>query len=151
MPGPQPRHYHPFIFCPVGRGLDPSATSRSTAVNGPSVGEKFIPPANLPPPPTSPAACGQAALRAPFVVRSVGRGLAPLRGVGDAAPYSAATRRFSRRRQSPRRPVGRPPHILLYHKPPVISHCCLPTTPNKKPGRTFRSPRRSYFFGVIAS
>ena len=24
MPGPQPRHYHPFIFCIVGRGLDPS-------------------------------------------------------------------------------------------------------------------------------
>ena len=22
MPGPQPRHYHPFIFCIVGRGLD---------------------------------------------------------------------------------------------------------------------------------
>ena len=28
MPGPQPRHYHPFIFCPVGRGLDPSAAFR---------------------------------------------------------------------------------------------------------------------------
>ena len=24
MPGPQARHYHPFIFCIVGRGLDPS-------------------------------------------------------------------------------------------------------------------------------
>ena len=32
MPGPQPRHYHPFIFCPVGRGLDPSAASRRRAL-----------------------------------------------------------------------------------------------------------------------
>ena len=83
-----PCHYHPFILCIVGRGLDPSAAFQSTAVNGPSVGEGFIPPAHLPPPPTSAAACGQAALRAPFVVRSVGRSLAPPRGVGDAAPYS---------------------------------------------------------------
>ena len=88
MPGPQPCHYRPFIFCPVGRGLDPSAASRQTPANGSHVGEGFIPPAYLPPPPTSAAACGQAALRAPFVVRSVGRSLAPLRGVGDAAPYS---------------------------------------------------------------
>ena len=28
MPGPQPCHYRPFIFCPVGRGLDPSAAFR---------------------------------------------------------------------------------------------------------------------------
>ena len=88
MPGPPPRHCHPFIFCPVGRGLDPSATFRLTPANGSPVGEGFIPPVHLPPPPTSAAACGQAALRAPFMVRSVGRSLAPLRGVGDAAPYS---------------------------------------------------------------
>ena len=28
MPGPPPCHYRPCIFCPVGRGLDPSAASR---------------------------------------------------------------------------------------------------------------------------
>ena len=94
MPGPQPRHYHPFIFCPVGRGLDPSAAFRPTPANGSSVGEGFIPPAPLPSPPTSAAACGQAALRAPFVVRSVGKSLAPLRGVGDAAPYSGEPQVF---------------------------------------------------------
>ena len=88
MPGPQPCHCHPFIFYIVGRGLDPSATFRPTPANGSHVGEGFIPPAHLSPPPTSAAAWGQAALRAPFVVRSVGRSLAPLRGVGDAAPYS---------------------------------------------------------------
>ena len=141
MPGPQPCHCHPFIFYIVGRGLDPSATSRSTAVNGPSVGEGFIPPVHLPSPPTSTAACGQAALRAPFVVRSVGRSLAPLRGVGDVAPYSGNPQVFL---PPPTLPGG-----LGAGRP--TSHYCLPTTPNKKPGRTFRSPRRSYFFGVIAS
>ena len=95
MPGPQPRHCHPFIFCIIGRGLDLSATSRQTTANGSPVGEGFIPPVHLPPPPTSAAACGQAALRAPFVVRSVGRSLAPLRGVGDAAPYSGNPQVFS--------------------------------------------------------
>ena len=53
MPGPQPCHYHPFILCIVGRGLDPSATFRPTPANGSHVGEGFIPPAYLPPPPTS--------------------------------------------------------------------------------------------------
>ena len=92
---PQPIHAaSPFIFCPVGRGLDPSATFRPTPANGSPVGEEFIPPAHLPSP-TSAAACGQAALRAPFVVRSVGRSLAPLRGVGDAAPYSGDPQGFS--------------------------------------------------------
>ena len=28
MPGPQPRHYHPFIIYIVGRCLDPYATFR---------------------------------------------------------------------------------------------------------------------------
>ncbi len=63
MPGPQPCRCRPFIFCIVGRGLDPSATSRETAVNGISVEEGFIPPVYLPSPLTS-------------------------AGVGDAAPYS---------------------------------------------------------------
>ena len=52
-PFTQPRHYHPFIFYIVGRGLDPSATFRPTPANGSPVGEKFIPPAHLPPPLTS--------------------------------------------------------------------------------------------------
>ena len=43
----------PLTVCFVGRGLDPSATSRETAVNGISVGEGFIPPVYLPSPLTS--------------------------------------------------------------------------------------------------
>ena len=113
MPGPQPCYYHPLIFCPVGRGLDPSASFWSTPANGSPVGEGFIPPAHLPSPPTSAAACGQAALRAPFMVRSVGRSLAPLRGVGDAAPYSVVIRKAFHCRQPPRRPGVRPPYIPL--------------------------------------
>ena len=79
-----------LTVCFVGRGLDPSATSRETAVNGISVGEGFIPPVylpspltsagrrgrrplqrrsvNLPLPPTPAAARGLAALRSPFSV-----------------------------------------------------------------------------------
>ena len=115
-PFTQPRHYHPFIFYIVGRGLDPSATFRPTPANGSPVGEKFIPPAHLPPPLTSAGRRGRRPLQrqtAGFLAAANVRG-----GLG----------------------AGRP-----------TSHCCLPTTPNKKPGRTFRSPRRSYFFGVIAS
>ena len=32
MPGPRLCHYRPCIFCPVGRGLDPSAASRRRAL-----------------------------------------------------------------------------------------------------------------------
>ena len=101
MPGPQHCHCKPFILCIVGRGLDPSASFRPTPANGSHGGEKFIPPAHLPPPLTSAAAWGQAALRAPFVVRSVGRSLAPLRGVGDAAPYRGKPHDFSLPQTSP--------------------------------------------------
>ena len=55
MPGPQPCHYRPFIFCFVGRGLDPSAERRGrrplqtqAASLSPVVGERFIPPAPHP-------------------------------------------------------------------------------------------------------
>ena len=41
---------------------------------------------------------------------------APPRGVGDAAPYNII-RRASHYRKRPRRPVGRPPYIPLYHIP----------------------------------
>ena len=41
---------------------------------------------------------------------------APPRGVGDAAPYNTI-RRVSHYRKRPRRPVGRPPYIPLYHIP----------------------------------
>ena len=34
MPGPQPCHYHPFIFCLVGRGLDPSAAANIQSPSG---------------------------------------------------------------------------------------------------------------------
>ena len=85
----------PLTVCFVGRGLDPSATSRETAVNGISVGEEFIPPVylpspltsagrrgrrplqrrsvNLPPPPTPAAARGLAALRPPVTVIRKGK------------------------------------------------------------------------------
>ena len=87
----------PLTVCFVGRGLDPSATSRETAVNGISVGEEFIPPVylpspltsagrrgrrplqqrsvNLPPPPTPAAARGLAALRPPVTVIRKGKAL----------------------------------------------------------------------------
>ena len=85
----------PLTVCFVGRGLDPSATSRETAVNGISVGEEFIPPVylpspltsagrrgrrplqrqsvNLPPPYTPAAARGLAALRPPVTVIRKGK------------------------------------------------------------------------------
>ena len=73
------------MVCFVGRGLDPSATSRETAVNGISVGEGFIPPVYLPSPLTSAGRRG----RRPLQRRSVNlplphtpaaaRGLAALR------------------------------------------------------------------------
>ena len=85
----------PLTVCFVGRGLDPSATSRETAVNGISVGEGFIPPVylpspltsagrrgrrplqrqsvNLPPPHTPAAARGLAALRPPVTVIRKGK------------------------------------------------------------------------------
>ena len=66
-PFTQPRHCHSFIFCPVGRGLDPSAAFRPTPANSSHVGEGFIPPANLPPPPTSAGRRG----RRPLPRRSV--------------------------------------------------------------------------------
>ena len=57
----------PLTVCFVGRGLDPSATSRETAVNGISVGEGFIPPVYLPSPLTSAGRRG----RRPLQRRSV--------------------------------------------------------------------------------
>ena len=57
----------PLTVCFVGRGLDPSATSRETAVNGISVGEEFIPPVYLPSPLTSAGRRG----RRPLQRRSV--------------------------------------------------------------------------------
>ena len=57
----------PLTVCFVGRGLDPSATSRETAVNGISVGERFIPPVYLPSPLTSAGRRG----RRPLQRRSV--------------------------------------------------------------------------------
>ena len=55
MPGPPPCHYRPFIFCIVGRGLDPLAGRRgrrhlhpSPENLPPTAGEGFIPPAPLP-------------------------------------------------------------------------------------------------------
>ena len=89
----------PLTVCFVGRGLDPSATSRETAVNGISVGEGFIPPVylpspltsagrrgrrplqrrsvNLPPPYTPAAARGLAALRPPVTVIRKGKFIPP--------------------------------------------------------------------------
>ena len=96
----------PLTVCFVGRGLDPSATSRQTAVNGISVGEEFIPPVylpspltsagrrgrrplqrrsvNLPPPYTPAAARGLAALRPPVTVIRKGK-VHPFRAACTAA------------------------------------------------------------------
>ena len=48
----------------------------------------------------------------PFYCGLVGRGLDPSAGVGDAGPYSVATRKLSCCRKRPRRPEGWPPYKL---------------------------------------
>ena len=68
----------PLTVCFVGRGLDPSATSRGTAVNRISVGEGFIPPGPLVlPPPRRGRACPARSLtvESPLTVCFVGSGL----------------------------------------------------------------------------
>ena len=112
MPGPQPCHCIPFIFCIVGRGLDPSGGVGDAA--------PYNNPQGFSLPQTSAAAWGQAALHPtlphsvgrafahnsftpprrgwacparslahciPFIFCIAGRGLDPSGGVGDAAPY----------------------------------------------------------------
>ena len=75
----------PLTVCFVGRGLDPSATSRETAVNGISVGEGFIPPVYLPSPLTSAGRRGRRPLQRrsvnlpPPYTPAAARGLAALR------------------------------------------------------------------------
>ena len=89
MPGPQPRHYHPFI---VGRGLDPSAGRR---------GRRPLQhnPQGFSLPQTSAAAWGQAALH-PTLPHSVGRAFArnsftpPCRGRACPARSLAITTPF---------------------------------------------------------
>ena len=113
MPGPQPCHCIPFIFCIVGRGLDPSGGVGDAA--------PYNNPQGFSLPQTSAAAWGQAALHPtlphsvgrafarnsftpprrgracparslahciPFIFCIVGRSLDPSGGVGDAAPYN---------------------------------------------------------------
>ena len=105
---PQPVHATsplppPFVFCPVGRGLDPSATSRSTPANGSPVGEGFIPPAYLPPPPTSAGRRG----RRPLPRRSVRLLIAANLpgGLGSGRPTSHFTI-FRRGRACPARSLA---------------------------------------------
>ena len=83
-----------FALCPlvcyiVGRGLDPSATFRSTAVNGSSVGEGFIPPGHFPPPQTSAAARGLAALQPPLKNPCAGENSAPTAGRRGRRPLQS--------------------------------------------------------------
>ena len=67
MPGPQPCHCIPFIFCIVGRGLDPSGGVGDAA--------PYNNPQGFSLPQTSAAAWGQAALH-PTLPHSVGRAFA---------------------------------------------------------------------------
>ena len=92
MPGPQPRHYHPFIFCIVGRGLDPSAGRRGRRpLQHNSQGFSLRQ--------TSAAAWGQAALH-PTLPYSVGRAFVrdpftpPCRGRACPARNPAITTPF---------------------------------------------------------
>ncbi len=108
MPGPQPRHYHPFYplhrregSCP----LDGAQRAPSASKAGPLM-RLF-------------ALQGQTLFAPRF--RSAqpwahAHNPAPPRGVGDAAPYNTI-RRASHYRKRPRRPGGRPPYIPLYHIP----------------------------------
>ena len=113
MPGPQPCHCIPFIFCIVGRGLAPSGGVGDAApYNNPqgfslpqtsaaawgqaalhptlphSVGRAFA--RNSFTPPRRGRACParSLAITTPFILCIVGRGLDPSGGVGDAAPYN---------------------------------------------------------------
>ena len=92
----------PLTVCFVGRGLDPSATSRETAVNGISVGEGFIPPVYLPSPLTSAGRRG----RHPLQRRSVNLPppYTPAGGYG-IRPY-AQTKPPCRGRASPARSLA---------------------------------------------
>ena len=92
MPGPRPCHCRPFIFCIVGRGLDPSAGRR---------GRRPLQhnPQGFSLPQTSAAAWGQAALH-PTLPHSVGRAFArnsftpPCRGRACPACSLAITTPF---------------------------------------------------------
>ena len=95
MPGPQPCHCIPFIFCIVGRGLDPSRGVGDAA--------PYNNPQGFSLPQTSAAAWGQAALH-PTLPHSVGRAFArnsftplrwgracPARSLAIASPLSFAS------------------------------------------------------------
>ena len=112
MPGPQPCHCIPFIFCIAGRGLDPSGASGTpppTTIRRASHYRKhprrpggrppYIPlyhipwggpsPATHSRHPVGPGMPGpQPCHCIPFIFCIVGRGLDPSGGVGDAAPYN---------------------------------------------------------------
>ena len=91
MPGPQPCHCIPFIFCIVGRGLDPSGGVGDAA--------PYNNPQGFSLPQTSAAAWGQAALH-PTLPHSVGRAFArnsftpPCRGRACPARSLAITTPF---------------------------------------------------------
>ena len=95
MPGPQPCHCRPFIFCIVGRGLDPSAGRR---------GRRPLQhnPQGFSLPQTSAAAWGQAALH-PTLPYSVGRAF-----VRD--PFTAVCRG----RACPARSLASAPGFVLH-------------------------------------
>ena len=91
MPGPQPCHCIPFIFCIVGRGLDPSGGVGDAA--------PYNNPQGFSLPQTSAAAWGQAALH-PTLPHAVGRAFArnsftpPCRGRACPALHLAITTPF---------------------------------------------------------
>ena len=94
-----PRHYHPFILCIVGRGLDPSATFRPTPANGSPVGEGFIPPVHLRAAAHLPGGLGSGRPTCPFRGSFCREKSCPFAGRRGRRPPTAATRRFSRHRQ----------------------------------------------------
>ena len=120
MPGPQPCHCIPFIFCIVGRGLDPSGGVGDAA--------PYNNPQGFSLPQTSAAAWGQAALH-PTLPHSVGRTFArnsftppcrgracPARSLAITTPYPLHRRTASHRASHNR---SAPPNKNIL---PAISH-----------------------------
>ena len=103
MPGPQPCHCRPFIFCIVGRGLD-----RLTAHN------ERRQPAKLA------RSCGCLPCRGKhcslpdFAPLNRGPTLTTphLRGASRTPPHTTAIRKLFHNRKRARRPEGRPPYVL---------------------------------------
>ena len=130
MPGPQPCHCIPFIFCIVGRGLDPSGGVGDAA--------PYNNPQGFSLPQTSAAAWGQAALH-PTLPHSVGRAFArnsftpprrgracPARNLHAACRQSFYCSPIPPNHLTPQPTCHPPPPIICAHQPPSPQYTPCP-------------------------